>query len=57
MSRNQTVEVKIQSRGNLSVMKASCWLQGGYDMDKPPGGPYLVHTEQDPAKVYAFKIK
>ena len=57
MSRNQTVEVKKQSRGNLSVMKASCWLQGGYDMDKPPGGPYLVHTEQDPAKVYAFKIK
>lgn len=59
MSGNQTVEVKLQRRGNLpvSVIKASCRMQGGCHMNKPPGDPPLVPIEQDLAKVYAFKCK
>lgn len=58
MSRNQT-EVKLQNRGTLlvSMIKASCWMQGGCRMNKPLGDPYKVPTEQDLAKIYAFKFK
>lgn len=32
-------------------------MQGGCHMNKPPGDPPLVPTEQDLAKVYAFQFK